>query len=100
MGTSHPCRSNPDSPETSPKSKTPSSSNNRMAIRLPILLLLCLIPLLVSALGEEERSHEIDAELQESVVKREAKKFPGNEKECKKKKSSKKGRKKKGSKRK
>merc|ERR1712037_1019688 len=69
-------RSNPVSPETPPKSKTPSSTQIRMASRLPILLLLCLIPLLASALGEEERSHEVDApsaELQASVVKREAK---------------------------
>merc|ERR1712037_132879 len=56
---------------------TPSSTQIRMASRLPILLLLCLIPLLASALGEEERSHEVDAplaELQASVVKREEKK--------------------------
>merc|ERR1711936_928004 len=87
------CRSSLVSPETSSKSKPPSSTKIRMASRLPILLLLCLIPLLASALGEEERSHEVDAELQESVVKREAKKCLRNEKGCKKKKSSKKERK-------
>merc|ERR1712037_1084151 len=81
-------RSNPVSPETPPKSKTPSSTQIRMASRLPILLLLCLIPLLASALGEEERSHEVDApsaELQASVVKREAKMCRGKGKKgCKK----------------
>merc|ERR1712037_518352 len=72
----HGGRSNPVSPETPPKSKTPSSTQIRMASRLPILLLLRLIPLLASAFGEEERSHEVDAssaELQVSVVKREGK---------------------------
>merc|ERR1712037_1045635 len=86
----HGGRSNPVSPETPPKSKTPSSTKIRMASRLPILLLLCLIPLLASALGEEERSREVDAplaELQASVVKREAKKCRGNGKKgCKKRK--------------
>jgi len=66
-----------------------------MASRLPILLLLCLIPILASALGEEEKSHEVDvssAELQASVVKREAKDCKG--KGCNKKKGkARKGRK-------
>merc|ERR1712110_143334 len=77
-----------------PKSKTPSSTKIRMASRLPILLLLCLIPLLASALGEEERSHEVDAssaELEASVVKREARNCKGNR--CRKKKVGKKGKK-------
>merc|ERR1712192_117824 len=81
------CRSNKVSPVTSSKSKPPSSTFIRMASRLPILLLLCLIPLLALALGEEERSHEVEAssaELQSSVVKREAKKCSG--KKCNKKK--------------
>merc|ERR1712212_691972 len=72
-----------------------SSTQIRMASRLPILLLLCLIPLLASALGEEEKTHEVDAssaELQASVVKREAKQECG--KRCrKKKKAGKKGKK-------
>merc|ERR1712212_84350 len=73
-----------------------SSTRIRMASRLPILLLICLIPLLASALGKKEKTHEVDAssaELQASVVKREAKK-DCSEKRCrKKKKASKKGRK-------
>merc|ERR1711971_660797 len=89
----HGGRSNLVSPATS--SKPPSSTFIRMASRLPILLLLCLIPLLASALGEEERSHEVEAssaELQPSVVKREARKCRG--KKCnKKKKGAKKGKK-------
>merc|ERR1739844_297500 len=85
-------RSNPVLPETPPKSKPPSSTQTRMASRLPILLLLCLIPLLASALGEEERSHEVDApsaELQASVVKRETKRKcrRGKGKDCKKRKN-------------
>merc|ERR1712212_531338 len=72
------------------KSKPPSSTFIRMASRLPILLFLCLIPLLASALGEEEeRSHEVQAssaELQASVVKREAKECKG--KSCKRKKKN------------
>merc|ERR1712037_490988 len=88
----HGGRSNPVSPETPPKSKQPSSTQIRMASRLAILLLLCLIPLLASALGEEERSHEVDApsaELQASVVKREARKCRGKgKKACKKRKGS------------
>merc|ERR1712037_528717 len=93
----HGGRSNPVSPETPPKSKTPSSTQIRMASRLPILLLLCLIPLLASDFGEEERSHEVDAssaELQASVVKREAKRTCKGKKGCGKKNSGK--RKKKG----
>merc|ERR1712030_232340 len=73
-----------------------SSTKIRMASRLPILLLICLIPLLASALGEEEKTHEVDAssaQLQASVVKREAKK-DCSEKKCRKKnKAGKKGRK-------
>merc|ERR1711971_1223577 len=73
----------------------PASTFIRMASRLPILLLLCLIPLLASALGEEERNHEVQAssaELQSSAVKREARKCRG--KKCnKKKKGAKKGKK-------
>merc|ERR1712037_784786 len=69
----------------------------RMASRLPILLLLCLIPLLASALGEEERSHEVDAssaELEASVVKREARNCKGKKgKRCKRKKAGKQGKK-------
>merc|ERR1712212_1375237 len=87
------------------KSKPPSSTFIRMASRLPILLLLCLIPLLASALGEEEeRSHEVQAssaELQASVVKREAKECKG--KDCKRKKKNgkaKNGKKRKASRRK
>merc|ERR1712212_826238 len=87
------------------KSKPPSSTFIRMASRLPILLLLCLIPLLASALGEEEeRSHEVQAssaELQASVVKREAKECKG--KRCKRKKKNgkaKNGKKRKASRRK
>jgi len=60
-----------------------------MASRLPILLLLCLIPILASALGEDEKRHEVDAssaEIQASVVKREAKDCRGKGKRCKKKK--------------
>merc|ERR1712037_365988 len=90
----HGGRSNPVSPETPSKSRTPSSTKIRMASRLPILLLLCLIPLLASALGEEERSHEVDAssaELEASVVKREARNCKGNR--CRKKKVGKKGKK-------
>merc|ERR1712037_355094 len=91
----HGGRSNPVSPETPPKSKPPSSTKIRMASRLPILLLLCLIPLLASALGDEERSHEVEAssaELQASVVKREAKrKCRGKGKRCKKRKNGAKG---------
>jgi len=72
-----------------------SSTKIRMASRLPILLLICLIPLLASALGEEEKTHEVDAssaELQASVVKREAKQECG--KRCRqKKKAGKKGKK-------
>merc|ERR1712032_1249593 len=86
-------------------SKPPSSTFIRMASRLPILLLLCLIPLLASALGEEEeRSHEVQAssaELQASVVKREAKECKG--KDCKRKKKNgkaKNGKKRKASRRK
>merc|ERR1712010_361923 len=74
-----------------------SSTKIRMASRLPILLLLCLIPLLASALGEEERSHEVDAssaELEASVVKREARNCRG--KRCKKKRAGKQGKKGKG----
>merc|ERR1712172_227774 len=86
-------RSNLMGPVTS--SKPPSSTFIRMASRLPFLLLLCLIPLLASALGEEERNHEVEAssaEFQASVVKREAKKCSG--KKCnKKKKGAKKGKK-------
>merc|ERR1712203_756694 len=97
MGQSTWGRSNPVSPETPPKSKAPSSTQIRMASRLPILLLLCLIPLLASALGEEERSQEVDAssaELQASVVKREAKRTCKGKKRCgKKKKSGKRGKK-------
>merc|ERR1712037_284931 len=93
----HGGRSNPVSPETPPKSKTPSSTQIRRASRLPILLLLCLIPLLASALGEEERSHEVDAssaELEESVVKREARNCKGKKgKRCKRKKAGKQGKK-------
>merc|ERR1711971_282990 len=88
----HGGRSNLVSPATS--SKPPSSTFIRMASRLPILLLLCLIPLLASALGEEERSHEVEAssaELQSSVVKREARKCRG--KKCSKKKKGAKKRK-------
>merc|ERR1712212_281854 len=73
-----------------------SSTKIRMASRLPILLLLCLIPLLASALGEEEKSHEVEAssaELQASVVKREAKKDCGGKSCRKKKKAGKKGKK-------
>merc|ERR1711990_882702 len=89
-------RSNPVSPETSSKSKPHISSTKiRMASRLPILLLLCLIPLLASAMGEEEKTHEVDAssaQLQASVVKREAKQECG--KRCRqKKKAGKKGKK-------
>merc|ERR1712013_680764 len=47
----------------------------RMSIcRLPFLLLFCILPLLISALGEE-RNHEVEAssvELQAAIVKREA----------------------------
>merc|ERR1711990_1374987 len=72
-----------------------SSTKIRMASRLPILLLLCHIPLLASALGEEEKTHEVDAssaQLQASVVKREAKQECG--KRCRqKKKAGKKGKK-------
>merc|ERR1711990_1225132 len=72
-----------------------SSTKIRMASRLPILLLLCLIPLLASASGEEEKTHEVEAssaELQASVVKREAKQECG--KRCRqKKKAGKKGKK-------
>merc|ERR1712212_721755 len=72
-----------------------SSTRIRMASRLPILLLICLIPLLASALGEEEKTHEVEAssaELQASVVKREAKQECG--KRCRqKKKAGKKGKK-------
>merc|ERR1712223_49509 len=42
--------------------------------RLPILLLFCILPLLISALGEEI-NHEVEAssvELQAAIVKREA----------------------------
>merc|ERR1712212_544607 len=84
-------RSNPVSPETSSKSKPHISSTKiRMASRLPILLLLCLIPLLTSALGEEEKTHKVDAssaELQAYVVKREAKKGCSG-KDCTKKKNA------------
>merc|ERR1711936_841567 len=86
------CRSSLVSPETSSKSKPPSSTKIRMASRLPILLLLCLIPLLASALGEEERNHEVEAssaELQASVVKREAKECRGKKCNKRKKKNSK-----------
>merc|ERR1711911_188329 len=82
-------RSNLVSPVTSSKSQPPSSTKIRMASRLPILLLLCLIPLLASALGEEERNHEVEAssaELQASVVKREAKECRG--KKCNKRKKN------------
>merc|ERR1712037_629668 len=92
----HGGRSNPVSPETPPKSKAPSSTQIRMASRLPILLLLCLIPLLASAFGEEERSHEVDAssaELQVSVVKREAKRKCEGRRCNKKRNSGKKGKK-------
>merc|ERR1712212_368857 len=73
-----------------------SSTRIRMASRLPILLLICLIPLLASALGEEEKTHDVEAssaELQASEVKREAKKDCGGKSCRKKKKGGKKGKK-------
>jgi len=60
--------------------------------RLPILLLFCILPLLISALGEE-RNHEVEAssvELQAAIVKREAGRNCG--KNCEKKKRKKKRR--------
>merc|ERR1711934_587985 len=87
----HPCRSNQVSPETPSKSKAASSTKIRMASRLPIILLLCLVPLIASALGEEEGSHEVDAsltELQASIVKREARECNGKGCKRKKKKSA------------
>merc|ERR1712106_289663 len=80
-------RSNSVSPQ--PSSKAPSSNKIRMASRLPILLLLCLIPLLASALDDEEANNAVgasSADLQASVVKREAKECNG--KRCRKGKSS------------
>merc|ERR1712203_79916 len=95
-------RSNQVSPETPSKSKAASSSTKiRMASRLPIILLLCLVPLLASALGEEEGSHEVDAsltELQASIVKREARECNG--KGCKRKKKKNGAKKKEGAKKK
>merc|ERR1712037_272376 len=95
-------RSNQVSPETPSKSKAASSSTKiRMASRLPIILLLCLVPLLASALGEEEGSHEVDAsltELQASIVKREARECNG--KACKRKKKKSAAKKKEGAKKK
>merc|ERR1711962_1151392 len=65
----------------------------RMSVcRLPILLLFCILPLLISALGEE-RNHEVGAssvELQAAIVKREAGRNCG--KDCEKKKRKKKRR--------
>merc|ERR1712210_430532 len=92
-------RSNQVSPETPSKSKAASSTKIRMASRLPIILLLCLVPLLASALGEEEGSHEVDAsltELQASIVKREARECNG--KGCKRKKKKSAAKKKEGAK--
>merc|ERR1712037_157523 len=89
------------SPETPSKSKAASSTKIRMASRLPIILLLCLVPLLASALGEEERSHEVDAsltELQASIVKREARECNG--KGCKRKKKKNGAKKKEGARKK
>merc|ERR1712203_887136 len=95
-------RSNQVSPETPSKSKAASSSTKiRMASRLPIILLLCLVPLLASALGEAEGSHEVDAsltELQASIVKREARECNG--KGCKRKKKKNGAKKKEGAKKK
>merc|ERR1712088_215593 len=84
-------RSNQVSPETPSKSKAASSTKIRMASRLPIILLLCLVPLFASALGEEEGSHKVDAsltELQASIVKREARECNGKGCKRKKKKSA------------
>merc|ERR1712088_238387 len=94
-------RSNQVSPETPSKSKAASSTKIRMASRLPIILLLCLVPLFASALGEEEGSHEEDAsltELQASIVKREARECNG--KGCKRKKKKSGAKKKEGAKKK
>merc|ERR1712210_238912 len=94
-------RSNQVSPETPSKSKAASSTKIRMASRLPIILLLCLVTLLASALGEEEGSHEVDAsltELQASIVKREARECNG--KGCKRKKKKSAAKKKEGAKKK
>jgi len=63
--------------------------------RLPILLLFCILPLLISALGEE-RNHEVEAssvELQAAIVKREAgRNCKGKGKNCDKNKRKKKRR--------
>merc|ERR1712210_29195 len=94
-------RSNQVSPETPSKSKAASSTKIRMASRLPIILLLCLVTLLASALGEEEGSHEVDAsltELQASIVKREARECNG--KGCKRKKKKNGAKKKEGARKK
>merc|ERR1711963_1247604 len=58
-----------------PRARNLVKKGRRMPVcRLPILLLFCILPLLISALGEEI-NHEVEAssaELQAAIVKREA----------------------------
>merc|ERR1711990_278682 len=56
--------------------------SQRMVSRVPVLLLICLIPLLASALSEEGESNEVKAPSAElsSLVKREALPLPAKKK--------------------